>query len=330
MQSPSSDLEIVSQIQLLKACLLRKSSLYSNINLIKIKRNYLQSNNDYRDYKEIVTVLKAAYKRLSDIHQMTRHIKKSLNAGSKPFNFDPSLLITSSALDIPRHIFSLNFGPETYIDSLQSEFESLSQEYDNKIEICKRQDSVIQYNDLLMDQIENIESEAFDLRDRICGLRSAKDSIKETKHKRSLVMKISLNHMKVYHKLSDNAFKLQSRLLMKNELLKNIKMTERDIDSLNRRIESNSKKFELLEQEAKVQTGARKQHELELIEINKRTEVLDSKLQDMRREKDRLLEFLCGNRGDEEVEEDETLHITDCSSRISKIKKEKELIALKK
>src|SRR5574343_1520250 len=128
MQSvnPSSDPEIISQIQLLKACLLRKSSLYSDINLMKIKKNYVQSNNDYRDYKEIVTVLKAVNKRLSDIRQMTRYIKKSLKPGKKPINFDHSQLVEDSALDLPRHIFSFNFELETYIESLKTHFDDLS------------------------------------------------------------------------------------------------------------------------------------------------------------------------------------------------------------
>lgn len=328
MQSPPSDVEIVSQIQLLKACLLRKSSLYSDINLIKIRRNYIQSNNDYRDYKEIMTVIKAVNKRLTEIRQMTRYIIKSLKPESKSLDFDPSLLALDSDLDIPRHIFSFNFELETYIDSLKTHFEDLNLDYDKKIEICKHQDSVIEYNDEILSQIQNLESEILNLKDKVEGLRSAKDSIQETKQKRSLVRKMSLNNMKVYHKLSDNALKLQSRLLMKNELVKNLKMSEREIEGLERRIESNSKKVKLLEQEAKVQAREKKQHEPELVEVNKRTVVLNLKLQDMYAELDRLLKFMCAGWRDEEIEEDETLQISDWSSRISEIKKEKELIAI--
>ena len=323
----SSDPEIVSQVQLLKACLLRKSSLYSDINLMKIKKNYVQSNNDYRDYREIITVLKAVNKRLTDIRQMTRYIKKSLKPQSRPFNFDPSLLIEDSALDLPRHIFSFNFELETYIDSLKSHFENLSLDYDEKIEACKHQDSIIQYNDQMIDQVESLESEVAELQDKVQDLRSARELIKEKQAKRSEVRKLSFNNMKVYHKLSDNALKLQSRLSMKGELMKNIKITEREIEILDRRIDNNSKKVKLMEQEAKVQARVKKQHEPELVELNKRISVLNVKLEAMYREKDDLLEFLSADHGDEEYEEDETLQITDWSTRISEIKKEKELIA---
>jgi L-rhamnose mutarotase len=224
----------------------------------------------------------------------------------------------------------MNFQQETYIDSLKDHYEELCLAYDEKIELCKRQDTLINDNDKLADQHELLVSEVADLQGKVQNLQHSKAIMEGIKAKKNMKRKLSFHNMKVYHQLSDNALKLQSRLSMKNELIKNLKIAEKEVEGLRKRIENSQQKIKLLKQEVKVQESYSKQHEPELMQLNHMFQKLNIRLYALYQEKDDLLELLSADVQDAQdldYEEDETVQIPDWSSRISEIKKEKDLIS---
>lgn len=332
MQGTNSDTdpEIVAQIQLLKAFLHQKANLNYEISKMKIKKNYIQSNIEYRDLKDLIALAKVLAKRLVEIRQINRSIRSNPAGQSINYSSLTSLFAilrnTSSSLEIPRQIFSINYEIETYLDSLKERFESYSQEYDEKVNLYKLNEHILNTEIENSDILDTLEQEVNSCQSELDSLRRKNNTIEASKSKRVLMRKSSLKTMKNYHKLSENALKLRSKLQLKKELVLSIQATELELDNLSNKVSINQEKVDNLKVDRDEFLRSSPKQSLELIELELKITNLQFKLQSLNTEKSSLLSIHSDENysKDENIEEEDTLNLPSWTSGFHQMLKDKQ------
>lgn len=332
MQSTNlnTDPEIVSQIQLYKAFLHQKVNLNYEISYLKIKKSYIQSNSEYRDLKELIALSKVLLKRLNEIRQINRSIRKNPPdqsiRSSCLSRFLSTLNKSDGFFDIQRNIFSLNFALETHVESLKEKFEKFSQDYEDKLNHYRTNEAILNYNSEHFDNLNSLEQEIYEIQINLYSLNSHNKSIQAEKQKKSQMIKNSLNTIKNYHKLSENALKLRSKLQLKEDLMKSVTITEHELQILSNKVEINRIKVNDLECQTNEISRLSPIFSQELSELNQRIQKLQSKLNLFNTEKSSLLMKLCNEDRDkdEDYEEEDTLSLPGWTFGFDKMVKDKE------
>lgn len=325
-----TDSAIVSQIQLYKAFLHQKVNLNYEISYMKIKKNYIQSNSEYRDLKEFIALSKVLLKRLNEIRQINRNIRKnppdqSIRASSLN-RFLSTLKESDDFLGVQRSIFSLNFALETQVESLKEKFEKSSQDYEDKLNQYRTNEAILEYNSEHLDTLNSLEQEIYDIQVELYSLNSKNKSIQAEKQKKTQLIKNSLNTIKNYQKLSENALKLRSKLQLQENLNKSISITEHELHTLNNKVELNRIRLKDLESESSQLSRLSPIFSQELSEWNQRIQKLQSKLDSFNAEKSSLLSKLCNNDSnkEEDYEEEDTEKLSGWNIGFEQMAKDKE------
>ena len=325
-----SDPEIVAQIQLLKAFLHQKANLNHDISNIKIKKNYIQSNNEYRDLKDLLALGKVLAKRLNEIRQINRSIRLNPKGSplkhSSPTDLFSILRNTSSCLEIPRQIFSLNFEIENNLDLLKERFESISQEYDEKVDLYKSNECALDTEIENSGILDNLENEVNKYQSQLDLVRRKNNLIETNKSKKVLFRKESLKSMKNYNKLSENALKLRSKRLLQKELNHSIRATELELEDLSQKVAISQERVYSLKLDQDDLLRSSPKQSLELTELEIKIQKLQSKLEALDTEKSSLMSILSNENysKDENIEEEDTLNQPSWTLGFQQMLKDKE------
>ena len=324
------DREIVAQVQLLKAFLQQKVGLNQQIGLMKVKASYLQSNNDFKVLREIQAVVKLMAKRLNDLRIVNTYIHKTPILALRQGNFDEflkTLVDNEQHLEVPRNIFSINFEDETQNEELKEKYEALVQEYEEKADQYKHFEMNFEQDSILVKHMAGLEQEVYDLQLRIDDLSSGNKRFEEKKVKKRIMRKSSFEKIKIFHRLSENALKLRSKLLLRQEMTKNLVVAEEEMQNMQIKINEDEENIKLLQQESKIRGKSFAADEEELKELKKNRLKIEMRLEGLRAEKDDLLKILFGeDKLEEEFEEDETFQGVNWSTGFEKMQKEKNLL----
>lgn len=325
-----TDTEIVAQVQLFKAFLQHKNFLNQEIGLMKVKLSYFQSNQDFKIMRELQAVVKLLGKKLNELRTINVFIKKHPISSFKKGNFEEFVQIltgTEKNLDVPREIFSLNFAKETQNEEYKEKLEALAEEYDQKVDLYRHSEQVLEQNSALSNLLNDLETEVFNLQDEIHKLNAGKSKIEEKHEKKRIFRKSSFEKIKIYDKLSDEALQLRSKLLLQQEMMKSLEIAGEELKKMQNKISLDEENVKYLKQESLRRAKSLAQDEEELRELKKKSHKLEMRIQGLRDEKEDLVKVLVGGfEINEEFVEDDTLQPVSIYSGFEKMKKEKDLL----
>lgn len=326
-----TDPEIVAQVSTLKAAYTYKLSLIHQINKLKFRSNYEKSNKDYKDLKDLAPICKIMWKRFDSIRSTLSSIRKIPRSHSNPFKLNESLSILSSLEsnpEVPRQLFSLNFNHETTLEDLKSSYDDLLSEYEAKCEILNENESIISNHAALSSELPQLEADVQELSQIRTNFYEKYSKTQEIRNKCKIHKKKSFEQIKLFQKLSENGIILRSKLLLKQELLNNLKIAEKELENLSGKIREDEEKMKVLEIETKEMAKETSRLQEDLVDWKKEICKLQMRLQGLLEEKDTLLEWIyekkeSKNSKDEYVE-DETVQISSWINGFDEMLKEKE------
>jgi DNA repair exonuclease SbcCD ATPase subunit len=327
-----SDPDIVAQVALLKAAYNQKTALVNQISRLKIKNNYEKSNKDFRDLKDLIPLSKQMQKRLNDIthlNSIIRRIPRKYSDESNLFHVFSQFSTFLPHLEINRQVFSLNFSEEAYLEDLKSRHDSLQQELEEKSLVFSENESNLARFSLLEEELPVLESEVNDLYAIQSEVSEALHLKEKNKAKSRILHKKSLEQVKIFQKLSENGILLRSKLLLREELLKNLKSAEKELENLENKTKNESERMKNLELEKKEEKKELHRLQLDFFEVKKDIVRLEMRLEGLNAEKDAILESIyekksCpGDSSRSEYVEEETVQIASWLSGFSEILKEK-------
>jgi hypothetical protein len=320
---PQTNSDIRAQIQLLKAHMSHKTNLQYEISQIKIKNSYRQSNSDYRDSRDMGNLTKLLGKRLIEVRNMAKAIRSMhLKQVSKETlaSLIESFRVLEPQLDISRNLFSLNFQIEADIDTLKTYYLSKSQELDEKSEVYQENQD---YLDQTLRQSNFLESLENEVNDYTAELEQFSIEIQALQEKKMKIMnrrRTSVDKVKIFHQLSDLALSFRSKLLLREELKKNLKNAESELEDLFRKVNEEQEKLQIIEAENESDKKYASRYEVDLDELQKNIEKKKKSLEKLLGEKKALI----SDEGNKEgFEEGETVFLSGWVNGMNEMQKEK-------
>ena len=229
---------------------------------------------------------------------------------------------------MPRQLFSLNFNHETTLEDLKSSYDDLLSEYEAKCEILNENESIISNHAALSSELPQLEADVQELSQIRTNFYEKYSKTQEIRNKCKIHKKKSFEQIKLFQKLSENGIILRSKLLLKQELLNNLKIAEKELENLSGKIREDEEKIKVLEIETKEMAKETSRLQEDLVDWKKEICKLQMRLQGLLEEKDTLLEWIyekkeSKNSKDEYVE-DETVQISSWINGFDEMLKEKE------
>ena len=323
----SSEPEIRAQIHLLKAHIEHKAFLNYEISQMKIRNSY-NSSADRRDFKDLVSMSKQLSRRLSIIRYISQTLKSTNLREITTETLQELLTRTQEMepkLEISRDLFSLNFELDTVVGNLRETYEALNQDYQKKSEMCSGSQARVLYLVEKEQEIKELERDIMDYNLEVQQFAQENRDLSKKKLRVASKKRESVDKVKIFQHLSENAMKLRSKLLLKEELYKNFKSAEKELDELNEKIMKREEELRELEFENEGDRKDVARHEIDLHELKKLGKKLEIRIQGLVHEKDQLansgskMNFL----SQETLGTNETVSISGIISGFNKINKEK-------
>ena len=241
--------DVQSQLQLLKALIQTKSNLMFELNQAKIQNSFRNSNADFKDFKELVNLSKMINHKLNELKELSE-ITKTLKLGSaQPEDLKQiSGIVSSSASNIIEIEKMLKASEDStaLVKALKERYGQLCQEYERKKAnfsfdsefFNDASHDVIFYNSLLA-EVNSYKTQLESLNKQIQDIKAKQD--KKASSRRSSVEK-----MKIFQYLSQEALKLQSKFLMKQDLEKTFNKAQKELEKQEARVNKEKSKIEKL------------------------------------------------------------------------------------
>lgn len=320
-----SDPEIRAQIQLLRAHMDHKTSLQYEISQIKIKNSYKHSNSDYKDSRDMSNLTKILNKKLVEVKNITNKIKHlQLKQVSKEtlVSLVESIKVLEPHLDISRNLFSLNFQIENDVDTYLRYYESKSQEFYEKSEFFAQNQEILNTTFEQTESYERLQNEVNDYQAELEQFTLEIQVMKDKKQKILNRRRTSVDKVKIFHQLSDLALSFRSKLLLREELNKNFKCAESEIEDLNRKINEEQERIHQIEIENEEDRKYAAKYSLDLDELYSKIEKQALRIRKLNEEK---MIFVSeeGNNINSGFDEGETLSLGGWMSGLNKMQKEK-------
>ena len=320
-----SDPEIRAQIQLLRAHMEHKTGLQYEISQIKIKNSYKQSNSDYKDSRDMSNLTKMLNKKLVDVKNTTNKIKHlQLKQVSKETlgSLVDSIKVLEPHLDISRNLFSLNFQIENGVDTYLKYYESKSQEYYEKSEVFAQNQETLNQTFEQSECFEHLENEISDYQAELEQFTHEIEVMKDKKQKILSRRRTSVDKVKIFHQLSELALNLRSKLLLREELSKNFKCAESEIEDLNRKINQEKERIDQIELENEEDRKYAAKYTLDLDELYGNIDKQLLRIKKLNEEK-MILASKVENKSNAGFDEGETVFLSGWMSGLNKMQKEK-------
>lgn len=323
----SSEPEIRAEIQLLKAHIEHKAYLNYEISQMKIRTSY-KSSADSRDFKGLTSIGKQLFRRLSIIRYISQTLKETSLKEIPKETLQDLLSQTQEMepkLELPKDLFSINFELDNLVNDLKNNYDFLSQDYQTKTEKYSENQARVEYIIQKEQELSLLEREVIDYTLELEQFASENKDLSTKKQKVANKKRESVDKVKIFQHLSENAMKLRSKLLLKEELIKNIKSAEKELDELNEKILVRQEKLRETEQENEENRKNVSRFEVDLHALNKKVKKLEIRLQGLEKEKCLLTnsESKMNFSMPESSGANETMSISGIISGFTKINKEK-------
>lgn len=320
-----SDPEIRAQVQLLRAHMEHKTGLQFEISQIKITNSYKQSNSDYRDSRDMSNLTKMLNKRLVEVKNMAKAIKHlQLKQVSKETlaSLVESFKVLEPQLDISRNLFSLNFQIENDVDTLSSYYESKFHEYNEKSELFAQNQEILNHTLEQADFCESLENEVNDYKAELDQFGLEIQVMKEKKQKILSKRRSSVDKVKIFHQLTNLALSLRSKLLLREELNKNLKSAESELDELNRKVNEDKERIHQIELENEEERKYAVMYSIDLDELYKKIDKKVASIDRLYQEK-KMLQVEQDKKRISGFDEGETVFLSGWMSGLNEMQKEK-------
>lgn len=323
----SSEPEIRAEIQLLKAHIEHKAYLNYEISQMKIRTNY-RTSADSRDFKGLTSIGKQLFRRLSLIRYISQTLKETSLKEIPKETLQDLLSRTQEMepkLELPKDLFSINFELDNIVNDLKNNYDLMSQDYQIKSAKYIENQSIVENIIQREQELNLLEREVLDYTLELEQFDNENKDLKKKKERVANKKRESVDKVKIFQHLSENAMKLRSKLLLKEELMKNIKSAEKELDELNDKILSKQEKLREAEQENEENKKNVSRFEVDLHTLNKKVKKLEIRIQGLENEKNLLTnsESKTNFLNPDSSGANETVSISGILSGLTKISKEK-------
>ena len=328
----NSDVRAYSQ--LMKAYVQNKACLNYQINTLRIRNNFRQSNSEYKDSREVVNMNKLLLKRIQEVKNIRDALKYletktvDLDILEKLFCMDFSDDKNLEEIDwIERNINNTEELLETSI----SKYEIIKEGLDEKAIVYYHNQREINKNLQKIEKIKALEEELTDYRAEIEHFKKENTEMAIRKARSSPTKRESIGCLKIYHKMSENALKLRSKLLLRDELAKIVEKAHVELENLSVKIAKDTETFHNEERELEEISKSAGKLESELHENRKKIKKLEMAIEGLHNE---IGEIASNFEIEEEsplklslsesLDEGETVSLTNIISGFTKMKEDKE------
>ncbi|OMJ82652.1 hypothetical protein SteCoe_16573 [Stentor coeruleus] len=330
-----SSVDLRAQFQLYKAYLMQKASLSYQISQIKIKNSYKQSNPDYRDAKDLINLHKGFQKKLQDYKAIRSSISESDTKRISPNELSNVITMINTSEERIHEIeglFSQNFNSENYINILKEKFEYLKELQDNKLQQFRNSEENINFSVEQRDTANTLEEQINDYKAELEIFNEENRELQEKKIRFNQKKRTSFDRIKNYHLLSENALQLRSKLLLREELLRNLKNAEKELENLSSAVESKRSRISIMEEETEENLKFAARYEVDFYEARKYLKKLEIQLEGLYREREELMgnqisQYSFAKTGSIDIlDEGETISLNSLMTGFSEMKKEKDTL----
>jgi hypothetical protein len=277
----SGNNEIRGQLELLKALMQNKSSLTYELNQIKIQASYNQSNSSHRDLKELITLSKTIKKKLSDLNSSHENLKNTEIKADSPETINKIVDLISYSQDNVGQIESLlkEFEDiERLVGLLKQRFELLSQEYQKKKLSLAVNERYLDDNTPEVMVFKELATEIKEYEAELEFYGQENDKMFEKKVSRKKNRRSSVQKVKIYQQMSEEGLKLRSKLLIKQDLEKNIKHAEEELKYHFSKVEKEENRLKELESDFALNSNTQSLEE-ELKSLETEIQALENELE---------------------------------------------------
>jgi hypothetical protein len=228
-----------AQILLLKAIIQRKASLLYQINQIKIKNTYRQSNSDFKDYKDLASISKALKKRLNEVKFIRSTSKDcSMKKLSSETVEALSMALNNSAEKINDigDALGQDVGNEDYVAGLKDRYEYLNEIYQAKLKEFNNNEEFLGYNSEQVEIFTGLDEEVNRFRGELNLIMEENRDMESKKAKLAASRVSYIDRVKFFQQLTEDALKLRSKLLLREELTRNLRSAEVELELLTKKI----------------------------------------------------------------------------------------------
>ena len=287
----SGDNQVRGQLELLKALIQNKANLTFELNQMRIRDSYHQSNAGYRDLKGLITLSKTIKKKLLDLNQSHESLKKTEIQGDSPETINKLVDLISYSQENVGHIESLlnEFeDAKRLIDLLKQRHELLSQEYQKKTLSLAVNERYLNDNTPEVMAYKELASEIKDYEAELEYFGQENDKMFEKKVNRKKNRRSSVQKVKIYQQMSEDTLKLRSKLLIKQDLEKNMKHAEEELKYHFSQVEKTETRLKELEADQALNSNTQPL-EQELKYLDAEIQALENELENDYREREELI-----------------------------------------
>ena len=330
----SENTELRAKVQLLRAYVQTKNNLGFQISQLKIRNSYRQSNTDFRDFKDMGNIGKLLHKKLQDVKSIHLALK-SPNVQKHSYASVNKLLevILSSEGNMKDidNILSETMTSENYLELLREKYIQVkeianaeSEQYNlNRVELEKKAEKM-KYLRTLEEEISEIRSEVENLNKENQMLKKKEQMINNNKCR-------SVEKVKCFKHLSESALKLRSKLLFREELQRNIRNAELELEYHFEKVNKEKQRMQGLDLESEENMKYAAKYELDLYELRREGKRQEMKMDNLYQIRDELIEQ-CKIEADKKIpcmpvennEESLTISLTGLFSGFNEMKREKD------
>ena len=274
--------EVRGHFQLIRAYIQSKATLNYQISQLKIKKNYHQSNNDYRDYKEMLNVSKIIGKRHSELKGLKNKLKTLLVKSIKPESIQKLFgVIYNSEIHIKdiEEILYQNSGTEKNIIALKEKLNILKERHAEQLKVQEENQVAIHLNISNQALAQKLEVEISDYKKEVLIYNQQIRVLKKTKKISHINRKANFDRIKIYKTIPENALKLRSKWLLRDELQKALINAEIEIEILEEKVNDDKRQLKELEESSEENTKISAKYEIDLFEMNKYIKKIEAKIQ---------------------------------------------------
>lgn len=332
---PSDNEDLRARIRLYKAYLMQKTTLSYQISQIKIKNTYKQSNSDFRDFKEMANLGKIFQKKLLDYKNIRNSLSDSQIKQLTPKELTKVINNISSSEERCNEIeslFSQNSSSENFVSMLKEKCAYLEDLIKSKLQQFKDNEYNISFSSEQKETVNALEEQIEDYKAELNIFMEENKELEAKKTRINLRKRTSFERIRNYQMLPESALQLRSKLLLKDELRKNVLNAEKELENLSENIEFKKSRIYMMEEETEENMKFAARFEVDLYEARKNLKKLEIRLEGLYKERDNLMEFYENKhqtketKGNDNLEEGETVSLTSLMTGFHEMNKEKETL----
>lgn len=289
----ADDSELRAKVQLIRAYMQSKSTLSYQINQLKIRNSYRQSNTDFRDFKDMGNISKLLHKKLQDVQSLNTLLR------SPEIQKHPSTSVSKlveiivgsegNMKDIDK-ILGETMNSEVYLSLLKEKYLQVKETLNGVKAVHRENVKKLEQNQDKQEAFEALEEEVNELASEVETFQKENKEMLKKKQRITINRRGSVQRIKVYQQLSDSALKLRSKLVFKDELERNIRSANLEIQQHSEKIEKEKVKLQLLQGNSEASLKFNEKYENDLYELRKETKRLEIKLEILDKEREKLIQ----------------------------------------